>query len=733
MAMMSHLAVSRLSPCRLLSEFAGDRSIGPARSVLPAKKALPCVTRAEHGRVPLRSSPLASGNAWLSSEPAREADRAVAARVAATSIAEADDEIIHHPPPHVAEDAHVKSLDEYQEMYRQSIHDPDKFWADMAKNFYWKKPFNPSPIVSFNFDVDKGPIFARWYDGGETNVCYNALDRHVAAGDGNKVAFFWEGNDAGADRTTTYGQLLHEVCRIANFLKSKGVGRGDRVTIYMPMLPELPAAMLACARIGAVHSVVFAGFSADALAGRIKDSKSKVVITSSAVRRGKNVIKLKDVVDKAIEKCHKDGMDVSTVLMYDNHSAMEKKDVHFVPGRDVWWEDAIKGQPLKCPVEWMGSEDELFMLYTSGSTGQPKGVVHTTGGYMVGAYTSFKYIFDHREGDVFWCTADCGWITGHSYLTYGPLLNGATQVVFEGVPTYPDAGRCWEIVDKYQVTQFYTAPTAVRTLMAKGDEWPAKFSLASLRLLGSVGEPINPEAWRWYHEKVGRGQCPIMDTWWQTETGSIMITPLPGATPLKPGSATFPFFGVEPVLVDEKGQEVQGVGTGDLCFKRSVPSMLRTVSGDHERFTATYFRTHKGYYFTGDAARRDKDGYFWIMGRVDDVINVSGHRIGTAEVESALTLHPDCAEAAVVGYDHPVKGQGIYAFVTLREGRPATEETRKGLILAVRENIGPFAAPDIIHWANTGLPKTRSGKIMRRILRKIANHEEETLGGLLPV
>eukprot|EP00899_Mesostigma_viride_P022712 jgi/Mesvir1/3625/Mv04362-RA.1 len=487
--------------------------------------------------------------------------------------------------------------------------------------------------------------------------------------------------------------------------------------------------MLACARIGAVHSVVFAGFSAEALAGRIKDSRSRVVLTCSAVMRGKTLIKLKEIVDSAIRAAEKGGVHVSHVCMFDNTYSLERQAVPFTSGRDVWWQDTVENFSSDCEVEWMGSEDELFMLYTSGSTGQPKGVVHTTGGYMVGAYTSFKYIFDYHEGDIFWCTADCGWVTGHSYLAYGPLLAGATQVVFEGIPTHPDAGRFWQVCDKYGVTIFYTAPTAIRALMRMGNEWPAHYKLNTLRLLGSVGEPINPEAWRWYHHHIGHDRCPIVDTWWQTETGSILLTPLPGATPLKPGSACFPFFGVEVAILNDKGEEQPGECEGYLAIKRAWPSAMRTVAGDHRRFEATYFEPYKGFYFTGDGARRDKDGYYWVTGRVDDVINVSGHRIGTAEVESALVADETCAEAAVVGYEHPVKGQGIYAFVSLMEGIPASEDIRQQLKMAVRTGIGAFAMPDVIHWA-PAMPKTRSGKIMRRILRKIANQDLETLGDI---
>eukprot|EP00271_Cylindrocystis_brebissonii_P021327 TRINITY_DN7532_c1_g2_i2.p1 TRINITY_DN7532_c1_g2~~TRINITY_DN7532_c1_g2_i2.p1 ORF type:complete len:728 (+),score=124.79 TRINITY_DN7532_c1_g2_i2:69-2186(+) len=633
------------------------------------------------------------------------------------------------PPPSFVEKAHVKSKAEYDALYRKSLDEPEEFWGDIARQFHWEKEWE-SPITKSNFDVRNGPIDVQWFGGGRTNVCYNAVDRHVAAGKGDKLAIIWEGNEMGVGGSWTYRQLQEEIGRIANTLKSLGVKAGDTVSIYLPMVPELPAAMLACARIGAVHSVVFAGFSAESLAGRIQDSQSRVVLTATGVMRGAKLISLKAIVDDALQQCVKDSsFHVTTVVLWDNPTAMPRELVKFEEGRDVWWQDLVSKQSSECQVEWMDSEAPLFMLYTSGSTGQPKGVQHCTGGYMVGAFTTFKYIFDYQEDDVYWCTADCGWITGHSYLTYGPLLNGATVVVFEGIPTYPDPGRCWDVVDKHKVTVFYTAPTAIRALMRSGDEWPLKYSLASLRLLGTVGEPINPEAWRWYHSLIGRGKCPIVDTWWQTETGGIMLTPLPGAWALKPGCATLPFYGVEPVVLDQDGKELEGPCSGFLCMKRAWPSCMRTVRGDHKRFEATYFAAFKGYYFSGDGCRRDEDGFYWLTGRVDDVINVSGHRIGTAEVESALVAHPTCAEAAVVGYDHPIKGQGIYAFVTLMEGIQFSDKIRSSLVVSVRHHIGAFAAPDVIHWA-PGLPKTRSGKIMRRILRKIASGEFDSLGDI---
>lgn len=552
----------------------------------------------------------------------------------------------------------------------------------------------------------------------------------MEAGHGDQPAFLFEGNELGRDGVMTYQETLDEVSRTANWLRSVGVKKGDAVAIYMPMIIELPIAMLACARIGAVHSVVFGGFSADALADRIADCKANVLITASGVSRATKKIDLKGIADAAlITSASRHSHTVSHVLVYHNDDYSERKSIALDGGRDIIWQDAIPLQPKQCPVEWVDSEHPLFLLYTSGSTGKPKGVLHTTAGYMVGAATTTKYTFALQPGDVFWCTADCGWITGHSYLAYGPLINRATNVVFEGVPTHPTPARCWQIIEKYGVKQFYTAPTAIRSLMRSGDDHVIHHDRSSLRILGTVGEPINPEAWRWYHEVVGEGKCPIVDTWWQTETGAHMITPLPTAWTEKPGSASLPFFGVVPVLLDDKGNELHGAAEGYLCIKQSWPSAIRTVYGDQERFEATYFSAFPGYYFTGDGARRDDDGYFWITGRVDDVINVSGHRIGTAEVESALVSHEDCAEAAVVPVEHPIKGQAIYAFVTLMEHKsyPPDENTRKALINEVRRQIGPFAAPDAIHWA-PALPKTRSGKIMRRVLRKIASFEEESLG-----
>mmetsp|Transcript_20643 Transcript_20643/g.57298 ORF Transcript_20643/g.57298 Transcript_20643/m.57298 type:complete len:731 (+) Transcript_20643:217-2409(+) len=626
-------------------------------------------------------------------------------------------------------DAHCASLKQYQEMYKLSVEDPEGFWGAMAKEFYWETPFEEKHL-DYNFDMNKGPVNINWFKGGRTNICFNALDRHIEAGKGSDPCFFWEGNEPGEDAVWTFDLVYKEVCRLANWLKSVGVSKGDAVAIYMPMLAELPIAMLACARIGAVHSVVFGGFSAESLGSRVADCNAKVVITCSAVMRGKKRIALKSIVDNAMDICSSSGHEVENVLCYDNSRAQPREDTSWKDGRDLWWQDVIPTQSTDCGVEWVAAEDPLFLLYTSGSTGKPKGVLHTTGGYMVYAATTSKYVFDlHPQTDVYFCTADCGWITGHTYLAYGPMLNGVTQVVFEGVPSYPDPSRMWDIIDKYNVSQFYTAPTAIRALMREGDQWAAPYILSSLRVLGTVGEPINPEAWRWYHEVIGKGRVPIVDTWWQTETGGHMITPLPAAWKEKPGSATLPFFGSVPCLLDDQGNEIEGEGEGLLCIKKPWPSTIRGVFGDQKRYEDTYFSMFKGYYFSGDAARRDKDGYYWITGRVDDVINVSGHRIGTAEVESSLVRHKACSEAAVVGYEHPIKGQGIYAYVTLMQGVEVSEDLRKSLVMAVREQIGAFAAPDVIHWA-PALPKTRSGKIMRRILRKIANKEEDQLGDI---
>nr|XP_043607809.1 acetyl-coenzyme A synthetase, chloroplastic/glyoxysomal-like [Erigeron canadensis] len=643
------------------------------------------------------------------------------------SLASEEHDLIF-PSVSFSEKAIVPSPQKYLEMYKNSIEDPAGFWSDIASAFYWKHKWG-NQVYSENLDVTKGKIYIEWFKGGVTNICYNCLDKNIESGNGDKIALLWEGNELDVDGSLTYRQLLERVCQLANFLKDNGVKKGDTVIIYLPMIMELPITMLACARIGAIHSVVFAGYSAESLFQRIVDCKPKIVVTCNAVMRGKKMINLKEIVDAALFESSQNGISVDSCLTYENESAMKKEDTKWQKGRDIWWQDAVPKCSTTCDVEWVDAEDPLFLLYTSGSTGKPKGVLHTTGGYMIYTATTFKYAFDYKESDVYWCTADCGWITGHSYVTYGPLLNGATVVLYEGVPNYPDAGRCWNIVDKYKVTLFYTAPTLVRSLMRDGNEYVTRYSRKSLRVLGSVGEPINPSAWRWFFNVVGDSRCPISDTWWQTETGGFMITPIPGAFPQKPGSATFPFFGVKPVIVDEKGVEIDGECSGYLCIKSSWPGAFRTLYGDHERYETTYFKPFSGYYFSGDGCSRDNDGYHWLTGRVDDVINVSGHRIGTAEVESALVSHPQCAEAAVVGVEHEVKGQGIYAFVTLVEGVPYSEDLRKSLVLVVRNQIGAFAAPDRIHWAPS-LPKTRSGKIMRRILRKIASRQLDELGDI---
>ncbi|XP_071692659.1 acetyl-coenzyme A synthetase, chloroplastic/glyoxysomal-like [Rutidosis leptorrhynchoides] len=643
------------------------------------------------------------------------------------SLASEEHDLIF-PSIDFSKQALVPSHQTYLEMYKRSTEDPAGFWSDIASEFYWKQKWGKQ-VCTENLDITKGNINIEWFKGGITNICYNCLDKNLESGNGDKIALHWEGNELNIDGSLTYKQLLERVCQLANFLKANGVKKGDTVIVYLPMIMELPITMLACARIGAVHSVVFAGYSSESLFQRVMDCKPKIVITCNAVMRGKKVINLKDIVDAALLESSQSGFSVGSCLTYENKSAMTKEATNWQKERDIWWQDTVPKYPTTCDVEWVDAEDPLFLLYTSGSTGKPKGVLHTTGGYMIYTATTFKYAFDYKESDIYWCTADCGWITGHSYVTYGPLLNGATVVLYEGVPNYPDSGRCWDIVDKYKVTIFYTAPTLVRSLMRDGSEYVTRYSRKSLRVLGSVGEPINPSAWRWFFNVVGDSRCPISDTWWQTETGGFMITPIPGAWPQKPGSATLPFFGVKPVIVDEKGKEIDGECSGYLCVKNSWPGAFRTLYGDHERYETTYFRAFPGYYFSGDGCSRDKDGYHWLTGRVDDVINVSGHRIGTAEVESALVSHPQCAEAAVVAVEHEVKGQGIYAFVTLVEGVSYSEDLRKSLVLVVRNQIGAFAAPDRIHWAPS-LPKTRSGKIMRRILRKIASRQLDELGDI---
>ena len=632
-----------------------------------------------------------------------------------------------NPPENVSSTAHIGSMEEYLKHYERSIQEPDEFWSETAHNFHWFKPWDR--VRSFNYDMDKGPIDVKWFEGAKTNVCYNCVDRHLDVRP-NKTAIIWEGNEPGEDKTISFKLLHQQVCKFANVLKSRGVKKGDRVSIYMPMVVEATIAMLACARIGAVHSVVFGGFSAEALADRIVDSNCKTLITANGTFRGAKAIPMKPNADKAMDSASSQmGEDVETCIVVRRVGEESGIECSMMDGRDLWWDEVMQDASDKCPCEEMDAEDPLFILYTSGSTGKPKGVLHTTAGYMVYTATTHKYIVDYHEEDVYFCAADIGWITGHSYIVYGPLANGATTMMFESIPTYPNPDRYWQVIEKWKVNQFYTAPTAIRAIAAAGEEWPSKYNMESLRILGSVGEPINPEAWRWYHRNAGKERCPIVDTWWQTETGGILISPLPGATPLKPGSATFPFFGVKPILLDpQSGEEIKGNGVnGVLAIAEPWPGQMRTIFGDHERFESTYFQQYKGYYFTGDGCRRDEDGYYWITGRVDDVINVSGHRMGTAEVESALVAHGDVAESAVVGFPHEVKGEGIYAFVTLNAGVEYTEELRSELKQQVRNVIGPIATPDQIHWA-PALPKTRSGKIMRRILRKIATNETDQIG-----
>uniref|UniRef100_A0A3Q2FFU8 Propionate--CoA ligase n=1 Tax=Cyprinodon variegatus TaxID=28743 RepID=A0A3Q2FFU8_CYPVA len=609
-------------------------------------------------------------------------------------------EKIYHPPPDLQRDAHVPDFSSYLEMYKKSLENPEAFWKEVADEFFWKKPAT-GPMLQYNFDVTKGNIFVKCMEGAKTNMCYNVLDRHVKEGNlGEKVAYYWEGNSPEHHKTITYGQVLSHTCRCANVLKQLGVKKGDRVSIYLPMIPELVYTMLACARIGAVHSVVFAGFSSESLCERIMDAQSSVLVTADGVYRGDKLINLKQISDET---------------SWDSD-------------RDVWWDEAMSDSSEECEPEWLDAEDPLFILYTSGSTGKPKGVVHTVAGYLLYTFLTFKCVFDHQPHDVYWCTADIGWITGHSYITYGPLANGASSVLFEGIPVHPHVGRFWEIIEKYRVTKFYTAPTAIRLLMKYGQEPLQKYDLSSLRILGSVGEPINPEAWQWYYEEVGQGRCPVVDTFWQTETGGHVLTPLPAATPLKPGSATFPFFGVEPTILNEHGEEVEGEAEGYLVFRKPWPGIMRTVYENHERFENIYFKKFPGFYVTGDGGRRDKDGYFWITGRIDDMLNVSGHLLSTAEVEAALTLHPDVSEAAVVSRPHKVKGECLYCFVTLKDRREFDKKMVEELKKMVREKIGPIATPDFIQNA-PALPKTRSGKIMRRILRQVARNERD-LGDL---
>ncbi len=620
---------------------------------------------------------------------------------------------LYKPSSNIIEKSHVNH-ETYEKMYEESINDPSLFWKKHGKRIDWIKPYSKVSDVSYN----KEDLHIKWFEDGTLNASFNCLDRHLKS-KGNSVAIIWEGDDPSDSKKITYNELYEDVCKFANVLKKAGAKKGDRITIYMPMIPEATIAMLACTRIGAIHSVVFGGFSPDALAGRIEDCNSSIIITADEGIRGGKKIPLKSNTDEAISKAT---MCKTTIVVKRTGG-----DINWIDGQDIWYHEEMALASPDCLPTEMNAEDPMFILYTSGSTGKPKGVLHTTGGYMVYASMTHHYVFDYQENEIYWCTADVGWVTGHSYIVYGPLSNGATTLMFEGVPNYPTVSRFWEIVDKHKVNIFYTAPTAIRALMAEGDEPVKKTNRSSLRILGSVGEPINPEAWNWYNNVVGDGKCPIVDTWWQTETGGILITPLPGAIPTKPGSATKPFFGIKPVLVDNENNELKGPAEGNLCINMSWPGQMRTVYGDHQRFIDTYFSTFPGRYFSGDGCKRDEDGYYWITGRVDDVINVSGHRMGTAEVESALVAHNDVAEAAVVGYPHDIKGQGIYAYVTLNIGVAASDELLVELKNWVRKEIGPIASPDLIQFA-PGLPKTRSGKIMRRILRKIAANEHKDLG-----
>ncbi|XP_053338617.1 acetyl-coenzyme A synthetase, cytoplasmic isoform X2 [Clarias gariepinus] len=648
------------------------------------------------------------------------------------------EETLLHAPEELKQHAHVPSLEKYTELYNKSVDSPEEFWADVAKEFFWKTKYT-GKFMDYNFDVTQGEIYIKCMEGATTNICYNVLDHNVHEKKlGDRVAFYWEGNEPGDEKMVTYRQLLQQVCKFANVLKSLGVKKGDRVSIYMPMVVELVVAMLACARIGAVHSIVFAGFSAESLCERIIDSQCCLLITADGFYRGDKLISLKVIAEEALQKCKEKSFPIHRCIVL-KHLLKDEAEasmsppakrccpdlqVPWNPEVDVWWHTLMDGASDECDPVWCESEDPLFILYTSGSTGKPKGVLHTVSGYMLYVAVTFKMVFDYHPDDIFWCTADIGWITGHSYITYGPLANGATSVLFEGLPTYPDVSRMWEIVDKYKVSKFYTAPTAIRLLMKYGSEPVNKFKRKSLKILGTVGEPINPEAWQWYYNVVGEKRCPIVDTFWQTETGGHVLTPLPAAIPLKPGSATFPFFGVVPAILNESGEELEGPNEGYLVFKQPWPGMMRTVYRNHQRFETTYFKTFPGYYVTGDGCRRDKDGYYWITGRIDDMLNVSGHLLSTAEVESALVEHEAVAEAAVVGTPHPVKGESLYCFVTLNDGINYTATLEAELKKQVREKIGAIATPDYMQNA-PGLPKTRSGKIMRRLLRKIASNQQD--------
>ncbi|XP_055845640.1 acetyl-coenzyme A synthetase [Episyrphus balteatus] len=639
---------------------------------------------------------------------------------------------IYNPNTLISRNAYISSMDEYRKFYEESLNNPEEFWSRVAKQFHWETQVEAKKFLQFNFNISKGPIFIKWMEGASTNICYNLLDRNVRNGLGETIAYYWEGNHPDDySRGLTYRKLLEEVCRFANVLKDHGIKKGDRVSIYMPMILELPIAMLACARIGAVHSIVFAGFSSDSLAERMFDCKAKILLTADGGWRGEKPLYLKAICDIALEKVEEMGHSVEKCIVVSHLKRVtpckenyQEEDIPWTDDRDYWWHEEMEDKEPACYPEWMAAEDPLFMLYTSGSTGKPKGVLHTTAGYLLYAATTFKIVFDYKPGDVFWCTADIGWITGHTYVVYGPLANGASSVLFEGTPFYPDNDRFWEVIDKYKVSQFYTAPTAIRALMKFGDAPVKKHKLNELKVLGSVGEPINPEAWLWYYRLIGKERCSIVDTFWQTETGGHVITPLPGCTPMKPGSASLPFFGVKPTLLDESGIEITGEGEGYLVFSQPWPGMMRSLYNNHERFEDTYFSKFPGYYCTGDGARRDADGYLWITGRVDDMLNVSGHLMSTAEVESVLTEHKRVSEAAVVSRPHPVKGECLYCFITPNANETFDKQLVADLKKLVRERIGAFAAPDVVQHA-PGLPKTRSGKIVRRVLRKIAVNDRE--------